>query len=110
MKGGDKRAGWLGKEEKYSHFADSADTLTETFARLIGHPAPTEAEIQILDPVEWDSTGQYTEIVDAVREAGEGSDVRVYRVVKDHVRVYYWVVTVAKGKRLVGVKALSVES
>jgi hypothetical protein len=52
-------------------------------------------------------------VVDAVREAGEGNDVRVYRVVRDWVRGEYWVVTTegkGKGAKLVGVKALAVET
>ncbi|KAK3371359.1 hypothetical protein B0T24DRAFT_680446 [Lasiosphaeria ovina] len=83
------------------------------FAKLINHWEPTEAEIEILDPVDWDTTGQYKHIIDAVRKAGAGNDVRVYRVAKDGVRAEYWVVTTegkGKGAKLVGVKALSVES
>ncbi|KAK3947244.1 hypothetical protein QBC32DRAFT_93551 [Pseudoneurospora amorphoporcata] len=83
----------------------------ETFASLINHPSPADAEIEISDPVEWDRNGQYTDLIDAVTEASEGRDVRVYRVVKDSVRVEYWVVSVsADGKLLVGVRALAVES
>jgi hypothetical protein len=66
-----------------------------------------------LDPVDWDTTGQYKEIIDAVREAGAGNDVRVYRVGRGDVRAEYWVVTTegkGKGAKLVGVKALAVES
>ncbi|KAK0741035.1 hypothetical protein B0T18DRAFT_432234 [Schizothecium vesticola] len=84
----------------------------EEFAKLIGHEAPEKAEVEILDPVDWDAQGQYTEVVDAVREAGRGSDVRVYRVGRDGVRVEYWVVTWVEGDggAVVGVKALGVES
>jgi hypothetical protein len=69
--------------------------------------------VQILDPVDWDRSGQYKEVLDAVREAGEGNDVRVYRVGRGGVRFEYWVVTTeGKGKeaKLVGAKALAVES
>jgi hypothetical protein len=48
-----------------------------------------------------------------VREAGKGNDVRVYRIARDATRVEYWVVTTdgkGKGAKLVGVKALAVES
>ncbi|KAK0704703.1 hypothetical protein B0H67DRAFT_649121 [Lasiosphaeris hirsuta] len=83
----------------------------EGFAGLIGHWDPKGAEVAILDPVDWDSAGQYQEVVNAVRAAGKGSDVRVYRVVRDGVRVEYWVVTTdEEGGKLVGVKALAVES
>lgn len=85
----------------------------EEFAQLIQHPTPKAAEIEILDPVDWDRQGQYGEIIEAVRAAGKGNDVRVYRVSKGGVRAEYWVVTTeGKGKdaKLVGVKALAVES
>lgn len=66
-----------------------------------------------MDPFDWDSEGQYTEVLDAVRKAGKGADVRVYRVARDGTRVEYWVVTCeGKGEsaRLVGAKALAVET
>ncbi|KAH6712897.1 hypothetical protein BKA61DRAFT_608054 [Leptodontidium sp. MPI-SDFR-AT-0119] len=79
------------------------------FAKLINHPKPKEADVQIMDVGEWDTQGQYKDVVEATREAVKGSDVRVYRVVKDGSRVEYWVVGV-EGGELVGVKALAVES
>ncbi|KAH9907888.1 hypothetical protein F4778DRAFT_777261 [Xylariomycetidae sp. FL2044] len=85
----------------------------EEFAALIHHPDPSKAEIQLQDPTDWDTQGQYSGILDAVRKAGKGNDVRVYRVAKGGVKVEYWVVTTdGKGAnaRLVGVKALAVES
>ncbi|KAK3392647.1 hypothetical protein B0T20DRAFT_421794 [Sordaria brevicollis] len=83
----------------------------ETFATLINHPNPSEAEIEISDPVNWDRNGDYTDLIDAVTEASEGKTVMVYRVVKDSVRVEYWVVSPSPdGKLLVGVRALAVES
>jgi hypothetical protein len=66
-----------------------------------------------MDPVDWDTQGQYKELIDAVTKAGKGNDVRVYRIPKGGARVEYWVVTTeGKGKnaKLVGVKALAVES
>ena len=87
--------------------------VAEEFASLIGHWAPSEAEIEILDPVDWDSNGQYADIIDAVREAGAGNDIRVYRVGREGVKAEYWIVTTegkGKGVKLVGVKALAVES
>ena len=47
--------------------------------------------------------------MEAVRAGAKGSDVRVYRIAKDGARVEYWVVGVEGGK-LVGAKALAVES
>ncbi|KAI1740471.1 hypothetical protein F4680DRAFT_89204 [Xylaria scruposa] len=85
----------------------------EEFATLIHHPDPSKAEIEIQDPTDWDTQGQYGGIIDAVTKAGKGNDVRVYRVVKGGVKVEYWVVTTeGKGKdaKLVGAKALAVES
>ncbi|KAI2634385.1 hypothetical protein GGS26DRAFT_553595 [Hypomontagnella submonticulosa] len=85
----------------------------EEFASLIQHPDPSNAQIEIQDPADWDTQGQYSSVVDAVRKAGKGNDVRVYRVAKGGVKVEYWVVT-TEGKganaKLVGAKALAVES
>ena len=66
-----------------------------------------------MDPVDWNQSGQYGDVVEAVREAGEGRDVRVYRIARGGVKYEYWVVTRdgdGAGARLVGVRALSVES
>lgn len=86
---------------------------TEEFATLIHHPEPANAQIEILDPADWDTQGQYKAILDAVQKAGEGNDIRVYRVSKGGVKVEYWIVT-TEGKgasaKLVGAKALAVES
>lgn len=85
----------------------------DQFASLIKHSRPSDANIEILDPIDWDKQGQYAEVVDAVRMASKGSDVRVYRVVRDGTRVEYWIVTVdgyGEGSRLLGLKALAVES
>lgn len=62
-----------------------------------------------MDPTDWDTNGQYNKIVDAVREATKGADVRVYRVKRDGTRTEYWVVSSADGG-IVGAKALGVES
>ncbi|RGP59096.1 hypothetical protein FSPOR_11566 [Fusarium sporotrichioides] len=83
---------------------------TETeFANLINHSSPDSADIQILDPLSWDSHGKYTDVIEAVREASQGNDVRVYQVSRDLTRIEYWVISHADGK-LIGAKALSVES
>ena len=87
-----------------------ANCETESFADLIGSPAGRE--IEILDISQWDERGEYKSIVDAIRDATGGGDVRVYRVPRDATRVEYWVVGVEEGEegRLVGAKALGVES
>lgn len=86
---------------------------TEEIAQLVNHWDPASAEVEILDPADWDRNGQYKDVIDAVTKAGKGNDVRVYRIVKDNSRVEYYVVTrLGDGKtaRLVGVKALAIES
>ncbi|PMD65966.1 uncharacterized protein K444DRAFT_580577 [Hyaloscypha bicolor E] len=80
-----------------------------TFAKLVNHPSPDDAEVQIMDIGEWDTQGQYKEIVDATRDATKGSDVRVYRIGREGSRAEYWVVGIGSGK-LIGAKALAVES
>lgn len=83
------------------------------FASLIHHPDPDSAEVEIMSTKDWDPQGQYKEAVEAVKKTGGGGDVKVYRVAKDGTRAEYWVLALAgKGKeaRLVGVKALAVES
>jgi len=82
------------------------------FAQLINHPSPENAEneITIHDPTEWDRQGHYAEIIEATREACQGNDVRVYRVPRGGAKVEYWVVGVDEEGKLVGVKALGVES
>ncbi len=87
--------------------------MTEDFATLVGHWNPSGAKVDILDPAEWDSNGNYEEIIKAVRKASQGADVRVYKISKDQTRAEYFVVSsegTGKGARLVGVKALAVES
>ena len=84
-------------------------TFVAQFAKLIHHWDPNSADITIMDPLDWDAQGQYTEVIEAVREATKGNDVRVYKVVRDKTRVEHWVVGTDEG-RVVGVKALGVES
>lgn len=81
------------------------------FAKLIHHWDAENAQVDIMDPVDWDSDGQYANIIDAVSEATRGNDVRVYRVARDLTRAEYWVISRDdKEGRIVGVKALGVES
>ena len=83
--------------------------LQATFAKLVNHPSPGDADVQIMAIGEWDTQEQYKEIVDATRAATKGSDVRVYRISREGSRVEYWIVGVESGK-LIGAKALAVES
>lgn len=81
------------------------------FAKLIQHWDAENAQVDIMDPVDWDSDGQYANIIDAVSEATRGNDVRVYRVARDLTRAEYWVISRDDEEdRIVGVKALGVES
>ena len=66
-----------------------------------------------MDPYDWDSQGKYQDLIEAVGQASKGSDVRVYKVVRDGTRSEYWLVSTegkGKGAKLVGVKALAIES
>ena len=64
---------------------------------------------------EWDARGEYGEVVEAVRQAGEkGGEVKVFQVMGKGARVEYYVMSVVGGKeggrKLVGVKMEAVES
>ena len=82
---------------------------TDDFITAAGLPQ-SAAHISILDPIDWDRSGQYKALLDAVREAGEGNDVRVYKVQQDATRVEYWLVTTTSKGQLVGFKAKAIES
>jgi hypothetical protein len=87
--------------------------VTEQFAKLVQHWDPANADVEIQDPSDWNRNGEYGDVVEAVGKAVKGADVRVYKVVKDATRVEYFVIGcegTGKGARLLGVKALSVES
>jgi hypothetical protein len=59
---------------------------------------------------EFDPQGQYKKVVDAVKKAGDGT-VKVFKVEHGATRVEYYVVSIdEKEGRVVGLKALSVES
>ena len=48
---------------------------------------------------EWDARGEYGEVVEAVREAGEeGGEVKVFQVKGKGARMEYYVVSVVGGK------------
>jgi hypothetical protein len=57
---------------------------------------------------EWDPKGQYKTVLDAVEKA-TGGEVKVFRVELQGTRTEYYVVGV-KDNKVVGLKALSVES
>lgn len=85
--------------------------VIESFAALIDHPTPLSAGITTMSVKDWNKTGEYTKVVDAIMQAAGGEEVKVYVVPRTEVKTEYWVVAVDKKEnRLVGVKALGVES
>ncbi|KAF2404930.1 hypothetical protein EJ06DRAFT_525500 [Trichodelitschia bisporula] len=112
----DVPAALLGVEEYYVSEADepfepvslkwSRDVeLSEgEFGKLIGDKA------EKIKQEDFDSQGEYAKVVDAVGKAGDGK-LHFFKVVLDGTRVEYFVVSVdKKGERVVGLKALSIES
>ena len=81
----------------------------EEFAKLVEHWDPASAEVDISDTSDWNRSGEYGDLVEAVTKAVKGADVRVYRIGKDATRAEYFVVGCEAG-RLLGVKAAAVES
>jgi hypothetical protein len=113
LKLGGKGKGIMPDEGLCSASSEQSCGLTKNiavaFAKLVHHPSPEDADVTILDIGEWDPSGQYKDIVDATRAASKGSDVRVYRISAGGSRVEYYLVGI-DGEKLVGVKALAVES
>ncbi|KAF2190843.1 hypothetical protein K469DRAFT_721765 [Zopfia rhizophila CBS 207.26] len=80
----------------------SADELK----KLLGH----DEKVTSVSEKEFDRKGQYKSVVEAVNKAGSGK-VQVFRVEYGSTRAEYYVVSVdSKDGRLVGLKALAVES
>lgn len=65
-------------------------------------------EVEELSVSKWDPKGQYKNIVDTVKKV-VGGEVKVFRVALSGAREEYYVVGAKDGKVL-GLKALSVES
>ena len=85
--------------------------FVESFAGLINHPTPLSANITTMSVEDWNKTGEYTQVIDAVKEAAHGEKPQVYVVPRTEVKTEYWVVAnEKKEKRLVGAKALGVDS
>lgn len=80
--------------------------LLDEFKDLIGHGSSVEK----WNDDDFDPEGKYEAALGAVREAGDGS-AWIFRVELGRTRVEYYIVTHdKKSKRVVGVKAKSVES
>jgi len=79
---------------------------SEELAKLLEH----DADVSSVSEKEFDSKGQYKSVLDAVKKAGSG-EVGIFRVEHGSTRAEYYVVSVdVKERRLVGLKALAVES
>jgi hypothetical protein len=79
-------------------------TSSDAFGKLVGKDASGVSQ------KDFDPQGQYKKVVDAVKKAGN-SDVGFFSVELSETRIEYFVVSVdKKGKRLVGLKAIAVES
>ncbi|KAF2273369.1 uncharacterized protein EI97DRAFT_461243 [Westerdykella ornata] len=70
----------------------------------------SDTDVSSLSEKEFDPRGNYTSVIDKVKRAGNGS-VKIFRIELDATRAEIWVLSVdEKGKRLVGVRTLSVET
>lgn len=74
--------------------------------KLIG----TNADVETLSEKEFDPQGQYKNVIDAVKKAGN-CGVKVFKFTHTETRSEYYVVSIDKeGGKIVGMKALAVES
>jgi hypothetical protein len=59
---------------------------------------------------DFDPQGQYKKVIDAVKKAG-GKDIGFFSVEVDGTRTEYFIISVdTKGKKVVGLKAVSIQS
>ncbi|KAB2579654.1 hypothetical protein BFW01_g4768 [Lasiodiplodia theobromae] len=76
------------------------------FAKLIGHGSDASS----LSQNEFDPKGQYAKVLDVVKQAGS-QDVAIFRVQHGSTRAELYVVSLdKKGGRIVGLKAVAIES
>lgn len=76
------------------------------FQELIEH----DSEVSTLSTKEFDPRGEYTKVMEAVEQSGDGR-TRIYRVQHDRTRLEYYVVGFdEEGGRVVGFRAKAVES
>jgi len=79
-------------------------TILDDMSKLVGKTAWSISQKQ------FDPQDRYKKVVDAVKKAGSG-ELGFFQVDLDHTRVEYFVLSVdKKGKRLIGMKAIAVES
>lgn len=108
---------------KQPHYTSETDAPFEPFfASYSGSALPSGAEflkslgikeggsVDEMTTQDFDPRGQYKEVIDAVKAAGDGT-VKVYRLEVSSTRSVYFIVTLAQDNtKLVGLKAESVES
>lgn len=100
-------------EPFFASYSGKSLPSAEGFAKSLGGAA-AKGQVEVLSVEEWDRRGEYKEVVEAVRDSGDGGDgeeVKVYRLEVSSTRAVYFVVTLGeRGGKLVGVKVESVES
>ncbi|KAL9640759.1 MAG: hypothetical protein Q9164_000074 [Protoblastenia rupestris] len=80
--------------------------MPKEFGDLIDH----KGEVSTVEAREFDPQDQYRKVLQAVEMAGDGK-ARIFRVQHGKTRVVYYVVGLdAKGGKVVGLKAMAVES
>lgn len=90
-----------------SHSGGSFPSAAE-FLKSLG--IDKSGKVDELTTQDFDPRGQYKEVIDAVKAAGDGQ-VKVYRLEVSRTRAVYFIATLAEGgTKLVGLKAESVES
>ncbi|OJD35899.1 uncharacterized protein BKCO1_140002 [Diplodia corticola] len=78
----------------------------DEFAKLIGHGSDASS----ISQSEFDPKGHYAKVLNAVKQAGS-HDVAIFRVQHGSTRAEYYVVSLdKKGGRIVGLKAVAIES
>lgn len=95
-------------EPFFASYSGSSLPPASSFSKSLGNAGSGAIEELTLD--DFDPKGQYKEVVDAVKAAGN-DEVKVYRLEVSSTRSVYFIVTLAEGgAKLVGLKAESVES
>jgi len=80
--------------------------LLDEFAELID----SNGEVTSISQKEFDPKGQYKSVITTVEEAGNG-EASVFRTQVDKVRVEYYIVSMdVEESRVVGLKAVAIES
>ena len=78
----------------------------DEFKELVSHGG----DISELSSEEFDSRGDYGEVIEAVKKAGSGA-VKVFRIHHGKTRAEYYIISVdSKGHKIVGLRARAVET